>query len=164
MITLRCTARVVVRFRLQVLDEPRSSTTVLGSWYANLLNFGRQRLVLCVSERTLLPVLVPARNSEFPGRLPHYVAVLLDHLGIPRASVVEEVGRMSPFEVGRTQDRRVLGVINDFGRMAPYHLPNASPLETSLWLAETPSGPLDYASPIRRTCEAFHVPAPPFRP
>lgn len=162
MIIIRCTGRVRRRFRLEVAHEPQESSTILGSWYANLLNFERQRHVLCVSERTSLPVLVPARNSEFPNRLPEYVGQILAHLAIPQAAIEEEVREMSPMEVGRTQDRSLLGVMNDFARMAPHYLAHGSVLETSLWLGQAPSGPLGYASAIRRTHEAFGVREPPF--
>lgn len=161
MVTLHCTVRVLKRFRFKVADDLPPSTTVLGSWYANLLNLGRQRYVLCVSARTLLPVLVPARNSEFPARLGVYVAAVLTDLGVPQPAINEEVHQMEVVDVGRTQDRSILGVMNDFARMAPYHDAHDSPIEISLWLGDTPSGPLDYASPIARTCEAFSVPEPP---
>ena len=57
MITFRCTKRVIERFRIEPVDDAPASTGILGDWYANLLNVGSQRLVLCVSERTLLPVI-----------------------------------------------------------------------------------------------------------
>ena len=36
MLVFRRTQRVVRRFKLQLTDEPHSSTGVLGDWYANL--------------------------------------------------------------------------------------------------------------------------------
>ena len=162
MFILRCTGRVQKRFGLKVAGEPQSSTTVLGSWYANLLNFGPQRHVLCISERTCLPVLVPARNAEFPHRLPEYVGEILGHLSIPRAAIELEMEEMSIMGVGKTRDRSLLGVMNDFVRMASYSLARESALETSLWLGQAPSGPLGYTSAVGRTCEAFGVTEPSF--
>ena len=69
MFTLRCTRRLLERFGEPAADVP-APTTVLGDWYANLLNVGRLRLVLCTSERTLLTVLVPAKDvSALPDQL-----------------------------------------------------------------------------------------------
>lgn len=160
MITVRCTARALKRFGLRAEEDPPPSTTILGSWYATLLNFGPQRHVLCVSERTLLPVLVPARNAEFPGRLSHHLGAFLQRLGVPRPAINSEIDEMSPIFVGRTQSRSILGVMNDFGRMATYDLDSASPADTSYWLGATPSGPLNYDSPIQRTCASFGVTPP----
>ncbi len=44
-------------------------TTCLGDWYANLLFTERLRLVICISERSLLPVFVAAKDpaSFVPG-------------------------------------------------------------------------------------------------
>jgi hypothetical protein len=77
MITFRCTKRVAERFRLQLDDGAPVSTGILGDWYANLLNIGRQRLVLCVSERTLLPVILPARKDSFPGQFGEHLRWVL---------------------------------------------------------------------------------------
>ena len=56
MFTLRCTARLLklVGASSAVSAPP---TTRLGDWYANIV-WGRPRVLLCVSERTLLPVLI----------------------------------------------------------------------------------------------------------
>src|SRR5882672_4044257 len=79
-ITFRCTKRVVERFRLEPVEEAPASTGILGDWYANLLNVGSQRFVLCVSERTLLPVILPARRDSFPGRFGEHLRPLLEYL------------------------------------------------------------------------------------
>ena len=57
MTVFRCTQRVLRRFKLTAIEPETTSTGVLGDWYANLLNFGPTRLVLCQSERSLLPVI-----------------------------------------------------------------------------------------------------------
>ena len=157
MFTVRCTARALKRFRFQPAAASSPSTTRLGSWYANLLNFRRQRLVICVSERTLLPVLVPALNDTFPVRLGEYVGQVLVRLGIPRDLIEAEIAQMGSWEIGRTQSRSVIGVMTEFS----FALATLSPLEVSLWLGDTPTSPLNGSDPISRTCEAFDVPPPP---
>lgn len=59
MFTLCCTKKLLDRIRVKPDPRPPPSTTKLGDWYAATLNLERERLVLCVSELTLLPVVVP---------------------------------------------------------------------------------------------------------
>lgn len=155
MITFRCTARTLKRFRLEPDDSPPEPSGVLGDWYVNLLNVGTQRLVLCVSERTLLPVILPARNSEFPGNFPAYLHIVLYESGVLAPLATREA--LGAFEcvIARTDNRRVLGVMNDFTNMAKYYPHFEDPLETSLRLSKAPSKPIDYDSPAERTRELF---------
>ena len=53
MFTLRCTKKLLTRMKVRPDLRPPLSTTKLGDWYADVLNLGRERLVLCVSELTL---------------------------------------------------------------------------------------------------------------
>jgi hypothetical protein len=77
MVVLRCTRRVAERFALSPVDDAPPSSSVLGDWYVNTLNVGRVRLLLAVAERSFLPVLLPARRGEFPGRFAEHVRVVL---------------------------------------------------------------------------------------
>ena len=142
------------RFRLEPSAEPSPSTTKLGDWYANLLNVGRERWVLCVSERTLLPVLLPARKESFPGELANAVGDLLGALGVPPDAVRDEVGEMRTIAVDRTRSRQVLGVMNDFALSAELRLHDGDPpLEVALRVAETPVKPLGYDCPRQLVSE-----------
>ena len=155
MITFRCTAKTLKRFRLEPEDNPPEPSNVLGDWYVNLLNVGPHRLVLCVSERSLLPVILPARNAEFPGNFPSYLLPILRAISIPAALAAIEADRAMEYTVARTENRRVLGVMNDFAHMAKYFPTDKSSFEASLWLSETPSKPIDYDSPAMRTRKLF---------
>ena len=149
-VRLRCTQRVLKRFGLEPGPEAAASTTLLGDWYANLLNAGRSRWVLCVSERALLPVIVPARKAAFPGSLSNSLRAVLAGLGIPSDSIERESAEMARIEVGRTRSRQVLGVMNDFAIAAEIFLRDGvDPIEVALKVAQTPSKPLDYESPDR---------------
>ena len=149
MVRLRCTLRVLKRFGLELGPEAAASTTLLGDWYANLLNAGRSRWVLCVSERALLPVIVPARKATFPESLPSSLQAVLAGLGIPPAEIEGEIVEMARIEVHRTRSRQVLGVMNDFAVAAEIFLRDGTrPIEAALKIAQTPSKPLDYESPV----------------
>ena len=147
MVRLRCTQRVHKRFGLEPSLEAAVSTTLLGDWHAHLLNAGRSR---CVSERALLPVIVPARKATFPGSLSSSLRAVLAELGIPSAEIEREIVEMAQKRVGRTRSRQVLGVMNDFAIAAKLFLRgDTGPIEVALKFARTPSKPLDYESPER---------------
>ncbi len=62
--TLRCTGKLLARLGTvtEVAREP--PTTVLGDWYGTLIHAPGMQLVLLMSERTLLPLVVPAREAR----------------------------------------------------------------------------------------------------
>ncbi len=156
MVRLRCTQRVLDRFDLKPSPVVAYSTTLLGDWYANLLNVGRARWVLCVSERALLPVILPARKVDFPSTLSTSLQAVLAGLGVPPPAINPEVGEMELIEVDRTRSRRVLGVMNDFSILAGVWLHDgAAPVDAALKVAESPTKPLDYDSPGRVTRSLF---------
>lgn len=156
MVRIRCTQRVLQRFRLEPSTDPSPSTTRLGDWYANLLNVGRQRWVLCVSERTLLPVLLPARKEHFPAGIANALGEHLAALGVTPAAVQAELAAMQTIALDRTRSRQVLGVMNDFSLSAAYALRDGlSPTEVALHVAETPVKPLDHDCPRRLVSELF---------
>lgn len=159
MLTLRCTQKLLKRGLVETGGEDGQPSTLLGDWYANLIVARPQHLVLCVSERTLLPVILPAKDvKSLPSRLPEAVCEILAHLGIASAAVDVERREMQSVRVGRTASRRVLGSLNDFMFQLEYGLkfsPERSLVEQSLWLAETPCKPIEYASPDRAATALF---------
>ena len=63
MLSLCCTRVVRDRLRLPAqLAAPVQRSTILGNWYVHLARFGRNQIVLATSERSLLTVLLPARQ------------------------------------------------------------------------------------------------------
>ena len=143
MITLRCTRKLARRLTLTPGAELQGATNKLGDWYANTLNVGHQRLVLCVSERSLLSLVLPARDvRQLPSRLPDAVSSLLARLGVPAAIAAQEVAAMLPISVGLTCNRSVVGSMVDLGREASFFLappfPRAPIADLELALAGVP--------------------------
>ena len=64
MFTLRCTQKLLTRIGTGPLLESAPPDNVLGDWHANIVRVGRVQMVLAVSERTLLPVVVPAKDGR----------------------------------------------------------------------------------------------------
>ena len=136
--------------------NPPAPTTILGDWYANLLYVGKQQLVLYVSEKTLLPVIVPAVDAKLLARrLPEALFDVLKALGITWSAIDCEMREMQEAIVGRTASRSVLGMMNDFAFAMPHRRRNESLTALALWLAETPCKPIDMNSPDQKTKAAF---------
>lgn len=159
MFTLRCTQKLQTRLGAQPSPELAPADTVLGDWYANLLRIGRAQLVIAVSERTLLPVVVPAREARnLVTRVGDALELLLLSIGIPSPEVLAERGAMSSWTLGKTASRRVLGSLNDLAfqlEVGLTHFPQRTLLEQSLWLAKTPMKVIEYAAPDAATVAAF---------
>lgn len=89
------------------------STTALGDWFGTVLTWQPQA-VLLVNTQTLLPVLVPlAPTATLLQRIPACVADALRSQGIDEQLVANEMASMSPVRIAPTNDRQMLGVMNE---------------------------------------------------
>jgi hypothetical protein len=159
--TLRCTAKLLKRLKVSPDRTPPRSTTKLGDWYANLLYVDRQQLILCVSEVTLLPVLLRARGAEpLAARLPSAVAEVLAALGVPDRAVREETAEMNEVTIAATASRTVLGSMNDFAYLLEgYWERHATLLDLALQIADSPCSPLNMERPRDVAVERLARPA-----
>jgi hypothetical protein len=159
MVVLRCTRKLLPRVDggSPNSGEPPKSTTRLGDWYANIVGaVGRRHIVLGVSGVTLLPVLVPA--APYKTMLPRFAEAtgqVLRALKIEEAKVVAEVNAMRDMVVATTNDRRVLGSMNDFVFMLDGYVEDHSLQGVALKLAESPCSPLKMKSPRQATLALF---------
>ena len=69
MLTIRCTRKPLKGLDDEVPPERTLPTNRLGDWYANFLFARRAGLIICVSERSLLPVFVEAETLLFHSPL-----------------------------------------------------------------------------------------------
>lgn len=158
MYTLRCTAKLLKQMRTTPAPTPPASTTRLGDWYTNRIQVGRTPIVLAVSEKSLLPVLLPARGvAKLPTLLPDAVAEVLAFLEIPEDAIRAEIAAMKEgCVVAKTASRVVLGSMNDMARMTEAHIRSGSPLQdTSRYLTTVPFSPLKMHRPMRITQGLF---------
>ena len=158
MFTVRCTRKLLRR--VESIENPAAPTTVLGDWYANILYSRPHQLVLCVSERSLLPVVLHAREAHtLAPRLTLAVGEVLRRLGVPAALIEREQDEMRAFAYSRTQNRRVLGQLNDLMFQLSWYLhdrPAEDLFAHSLHLACTPCGAID-GFPDKLTVELFQA-------
>ena len=159
MMTLRCTRKLLNHLPTTTVEGDPETTTSLGDWYANLLSIRHRWIVLCISERTLFPVVIQAK--EFRTLLERFreaAAAALTAIGVPGATVETEAQHMQAIAVGRTASRRVLGSLTDFAHECRWKLtetPDADLKLVSLELARVPRGPLGYDFPCDATLKAF---------
>ncbi len=141
-LTLRCTQRVRTRLRLaEQFPEAPASTGALGDWYVHLVRFGRSEFAIATSERSLLTMLLPARElrvSLVPN-LCKSLRLLLERLDVPDGQVSRELDAMQPASFARATNRRVLGSMNDLAFQASHHLAHGDDLAAvAERLAHTP--------------------------
>jgi hypothetical protein len=142
LITLRCTQVVRKRLRLAALP-PHSAppTTALGDWYVHLLRLGPQQVVMATSERSLVSVLLPARDlrRNLASNLRIAVEQLLVAIRVPPEVVQREMAEMEQVAFGNAVNRRVIGSMNDLAyQLDAYVGQTITPLELALRLSDTP--------------------------
>jgi hypothetical protein len=155
--TLRCTGKLLARLGPVSQVAREAPTTALGDWYGTLIHAPGMQVVLLVSERTLFPVVTPAREARtLTERFPLALGRALAELGVALPAIDREVRAMGGPRIGKTASRQVLGSMNDFLRMMRYHpWPRTSLTALSLELARAPCGPIGMRSPDDLTRELF---------
>jgi hypothetical protein len=152
--TLHGTRKLLDRLHEPTTTPPARSTTALGDWYATVL-FWKPQVALFVNEPTLLPVVIPfAPSATLVARFPAALETVLGERGIARTFIDHEVAAMSEHQLATTQNRSVVGVMNEFTRLAATARSNNGSDDLaaiSRRLAETPCGPLykSHVSPDR---------------
>ena len=159
MYSICCTRKLLDRGGRRQLVSPASPTTVLGNWYANIVFARPEQLVVCISENTLLPVVVPAKDfTRLPERIASAVSDILKVIEVPDDDIAAEFLEMQDAHFSKTTDRRILGCLNDF----VFHVqhgagshPELSLHERALRLARMPCASLQYAYPSEAALAAF---------
>lgn len=159
MVILRCTVKLLKRLKMEKepLKDPGLSSTALGDWYANVIYVERQPLVLTVNEKSLLPLLIPARDlDQLPGHLIRTLIEKLQRMVLPETVIRQEIARMEPFSYGNTANRSVLGTMNEFASMLKYASkshPDWGLVDMMDWLGNTLCSPLGYKYPSEKAEE-----------
>ncbi len=113
-LVIRGTKKLRDRVKGAPAADAEESTTALGDWFANAL-FWRPQAALLVNSRTLLPVFMElAPAATLLGRVPTAIEAVLRRHGVDETLLTAERKAMSEVRVGPTNDRRVVGVMNEF--------------------------------------------------
>lgn len=164
-VTFRLTAKLGRRVNEPLVTEPPPSTGILGDWYADLLYFDRQQIILAVSEKSFLPILLLAKDAKsFLERLAQTLASALAKLGVPASKVEKEISQMAPASFAKTASRQVLGIMNQMVKDLEWISGYRTFWELEQHLADRPCKPLKMDSPDRYTRKLFDAPPPHMRP
>ena len=159
MVTLRSTQKLLRRVGVSPKIAIAPPTTVLGDWYGNLLYSRPQQLVVCINERSLLLVLLPARDLKHIGpRLRASVISLLARIGVGEAALAAEARAMEEFAFGPTANRRVVGCLNEamFALCHEFENPRFSSfVELEDYFSEFIYRTTDYQHPRELAAELF---------
>lgn len=113
MITLRCTKKLQKHLGVKPEPEDVEPTSALGDWYANLVFMPKGwPLILITNERSLLSVVL-RHDADVIAEFKQRVIALLHRLEIPKAAIERETFHLQQIGVGKTNNRRVLGSMND---------------------------------------------------
>jgi hypothetical protein len=137
----------------------KKAGSLLDDWYATAL-FWKPRqvlllLLLLVNEATLLPVLMPlAPAATAPSRIGQQIAAALAVHQAPRSIIDDELLQMRECRFARTANRSVVGIMNEFTRLADVYRSAGSGQDLGALatrLATTPCSPLyrKHVSPDR---------------
>ena len=114
MLVLRGTKKLRDRVKGAPAAGGDESTTALGDWFANAL-FWRPQVALLVNGRTLLPVFMElAPATTLLDRASAAIEAVLRRHGVDDPFLAAERDAMSEVRVAPTNDRSVLGVMNEF--------------------------------------------------
>lgn len=122
-----------------------TSTTGLGDWFATAL-FWRPHVALFVNQKTFIPVLVElAPAATLLDRVPEAIETVLRHHGVEQELLSAERGAMREVRLAPTNDRRVVGVMNELAFQAEIRRQHGVDdlVDLSLDLARVILGPLD---------------------
>jgi hypothetical protein len=150
-LTIRCTRKPLKGLDDEVPPERTLPTNRLGDWYANFLFARRAGLIICVSERSLLPVFVEAGDPpSFIPRFQEAVRSVLQRVVAASDVVDYEARETAQIRIGATASRRVLGSLNDLASLTRFTIEEHPAIDLrnlAIELAETPCAPVNYESP-----------------
>jgi hypothetical protein len=157
MIIFHVTEKVRRRLKKPLDQYSQDHSSLLGNWYVNLLIVRRKHILLIVSEKTLLPVIIPAKFlSEFPNRFPDALSDVLIEIGIGHEKIQKELSTLTDWRLCKTIDRRILGSMNDFSILLQGYYDDVTPLsKLALRIGINPCGPIGMKSPINATADVF---------
>lgn len=141
-LNLHCTQKLRDKLKAEpVLPVPTDHW--LGTWYATVLMW-RPQLVLLVNEQTLLPVLMPAAPaSTLVQRLPAGIKRMLLAIGVSTSTVDQALGDLKAAAICKTASRSLVGTMNEFCFLAESYrggMSTVDQLGIALRLAQTPCG------------------------
>ncbi len=164
MINIMVTAKVAKKIKTPLKQSTIKSTNILGDWYVHFLILQRQHILLAISARTLLPILISAKNiASLPINLKEALKDILIKIDISNAKIENEILQMDNWVFAKTASRSALGTINDFSNLLRYQdIRNRNLMIHAMTLANTPCSPIGMMTPLEATRSIFEKVTPIF--
>ena len=127
MLQLRCTKKVINYFKLGHSLKPiQPPESLLGNWYVNLIKIDRRWALIFLSERTLFSFLIHGIRKDNAKSLDAlflrgFKQVLLLE-GFDDKVIVDTIGNHHSVEYTKTDNRKVLGNMNDLAQLYGHHV------------------------------------------
>ncbi len=154
MITLRCTKKLQDFLGITLTELLLPTSSMLGDWYANLIDTRAGRLILIVNEKTLLAVAIPVLSaSRLEDWFRMRVYNLLQMIGVDAKVAADELAHYEEVQYAKTASRSVLGSMNEFTYAIQYWFDpeygelNQSISDLEVWLSEEVCFPLEHTFP-----------------
>lgn len=144
MLLVRGTKKLRDRVKGLSASDSDASSTLLGDWFATAL-FWRPQVALLVNARTFVPVFMElAPAATLLERVPVAIEEVLRAHGVKESFLATEREAMAAVRIAPTNDRSVLGVMNEFAFLGEHHQSSghADLVALSLRIAHTPVSPL----------------------
>jgi hypothetical protein len=125
---IRCTQKVLTEMGLKAssLGPDQDPDEELALWYANLIYLSRKKTLIFTNPATCFSLIVPCVNREGIKKLSnifiHALALTLKEEGVEEEITERIVALFRTTEIGKTKDRRPLGVMNDLAKHIQAHL------------------------------------------
>jgi len=125
MATLRCTKKLLSELKLKPAAETKS-TGAFGCWHANLLRVDRRKCVLFTHDKTLytffLPGLTKPHFQNFHEVFRHNLFKSLIAENLSQNHIEIFLDEIQEIEICKTNNRSVLGSMNDLTFQLKYHI------------------------------------------
>ncbi len=131
---IRCTQKLIKELRIEP-SEKEAQSGYIGGWHANLLRIERRKCVLFTNDLTLYSFFVPGlKRPEFERFQEVFRQNLLKCLvndGFSQTQVERVLSEYQTIGIAKTNNRSVLGSMNEFAFQLEYRIASFGGLENT---------------------------------
>jgi len=158
---IRCTQKLLKELPM----EPSEKVAVLPSacWHANLLRIDRRKCLLFTHDTTLFSLFVPGVTKPdyryFPDLFGQALFRTMRQFDFPQEKIESMLDQCRDVQIGRTNNRNVLGSMNDMKQMIELAVFDQGGLietdmtELTHMLNHTPFKAIGYSFPEEKMCD-----------
>ena len=157
---IRCTRRLQKAVGIPPVEsaDPESSASVLGDWFANLIEPGEDQCVIFVNGKTFINFVIDFRSADTASSLISSFSLglscILSELGTPKDTKERLLSDYGDISFGNTNDRRIVGTMNQLAFEYTFMITDVggihSPEVPAIMLRanRTPVKPLNWQFPV----------------